>query len=212
MEPIKLLIVDDQQMVREGFQMLLESVPQVAVVALAADGLEALSLVRAQLPDVVLMDVRMPRLNGVETLRILRQEFPQLKVLMLTTFDDEEYIYAALKLGAGGYLLKDTPLTELVSAIQTVYRGHTQLGPTIADKVLAGLPVRTHEPGAESTLTPRELEVLKLIAQGASNKEIGQQLYITEGTVKTHVTNILNRLNLRDRTQAALYARERNLV
>ncbi len=214
MPPIRVLIVDDQQMVREGFQMLLEAVPEILVVGLAEHGRQALELIRQDPPEVVLLDVRMPQMNGVETVRLIRQEFPLVKVLMLTTFDDEEYILAALKHGANGYLLKDTPLAELILAIQTIYKGHTQLGPTIANKVMAGLHPKTPVTPSEEfdKLTPREREVLLLIAQGASNKEIGQRLYITEGTVKTHVTNILNRLNLRDRTQAAIYARDQNLL
>jgi DNA-binding NarL/FixJ family response regulator len=162
------------------------------------------------------MDIRMPDLDGVSATRAICRANGRIRVLVLTTFDDEEYIHEALKAGATGYLLKDTPSEELTLAIKTVAKGHAQLGPGIAERVfpqLSSPPSRAQgTPGAFCDLTPREREVLCLLARGCSNREISEALYISEGTVKNHVTNILTRLNLRDRTQAALFAKERGLA
>ncbi len=238
--PIRVLVVDDQTLLRQGFQRLLElEGTGVAVVGAAADGLEALEqierLVRAgQPPEVVLMDVRMPRLDGVQTTARIRERWPAVRVLMLTTFDDEEYVVAGLRAGARGYLLKDASADELIAAIRAVRRGESPLQPSVAAKLvarlarspdppdpadLAGAGHAPHSalakaspvlPGEE--LTEREREILRHIAQGASNREIGEALFITEGTVKNHVSNILSKLALRDRTQAALWAREHGLA
>lgn len=206
---IKVLLVDDQYLIRQGLRALLELEPDLEIVGEAENGKEAIDLIAQLHPDVVLMDMRMPVMDGVGAQREIQQRFSNTKTLVLTTFDDTEYVAAALQYGAMGYLLKDTPSEELAVAIRAVYRGYTHLGPGIAQKLFA-FPTNvepTPPPPALEQLTPREKEVLRLIANGASNREIAKQLYISEGTVKNHVTNILNRLNLRDRTQAALFAK-----
>lgn len=210
---IRVLLVDDQSLIRQGLRALLELDAQLQVVGEAENGQTAIQVVKTLYatslqPDVILMDIRMPIMDGVAATRQICQEFPQIKVLVLTTFDDDEYVTAAMNNGAMGYLLKDTPSEELAIAIRAVDKGYTQLGPGIVKKLLHKFPPATIQslPPILLELTPREMEVLKLIATGASNKEIAQKLFISEGTVKNHVTNILNRLNLRDRTQAAIFA------
>ncbi len=210
---IRVLLVDDQSLIRQGLRALLELDAQLQVVGEAENGQTAIQVVKTLYatslqPDVILMDIRMPIMDGVAATREICQEFPQIKVLVLTTFDDDEYVTAAMNNGAMGYLLKDTPSEELAIAIRAVDKGYTQLGPGIVKKLLHKFPPATKQslPPILQELTPREMEVLKLIATGASNREIAQKLFISEGTVKNHVTNILNRLNLRDRTQAAIFA------
>lgn len=208
---IRILLVDDQHLIRQGLKALLELEPDLEVVGEGENGQMAIALVASLQPDVVLMDIRMPLMDGVAATRAINQQFPGTKVLVLTTFDDDQYVAEALRCGAMGYLLKDTPSEELAVAIRSVYRGYTQLGPGLVEKIMAQLPM-TAAPNSASPppswdeLTPREQEVLRLIAKGASNREIAKSLYISEGTVKNHVTNILNSLNLRDRTQAAIFA------
>ncbi|MEH2027087.1 response regulator transcription factor [Nostoc sp.] len=208
---IKVLLVDDQSLIRQGLRALLELEPDLEIVGEAENGEQAINLVAELQPDVILLDIRMPIMDGVAATREIQKRFAKTKILVLTTFDDDEYVSAALKNGAMGYLLKDTPSEELAVAIRAVHKGYTQLGPGIVKKLLTQFshvasiqspPV----PSSLTELTPREKEVLQLIATGASNREIAQELYISEGTVKNHVTNILNRLNLRDRTQAAIWA------
>ncbi|MBE9006403.1 response regulator transcription factor [Fortiea sp. LEGE XX443] len=208
---IKVLLVDDQNLIRQGLKALLELESDLEIVGEAENGEVAVELVAKLQPDVVLMDMRMPIMDGVAATREIHQRFSDTKILVLTTFDNDEYVTAALQNGAMGYLLKDTPSEELAVAIRAVHKGYTQLGPGIVKKLLNQFPngVQTQSqpvPPSLTELTPREKEVLKLIATGASNREIAQELYISEGTVKNHVTNILNRLNLRDRTQAAIIA------
>lgn len=206
---IRVLVVDDQSLIRQGLKALLELDPEITVVGEAENGQIALQLAQALHPDAILMDIRMPLMDGVAATRAILQELPQIKVLILTTFDDDEYVQAAINHGAMGYLLKDTPSEELAVAIHAVHKGYTQLGPGIVKKLLAKSPLPPAKPAPPPVLqelTPRELEILHLIATGANNREIAQQLFISEGTVKNHVTNILNRLNLRDRTQAAIFA------
>ncbi|WGV26239.1 response regulator [Halotia branconii] len=208
---IKVLLVDDQSLIRQGLKALLELETDLEIVGEAENGKTAIQLVAELQPDVVLLDIRMPIMDGVAATREIQQQFAGVKVLILTTFDDDEYVTAALKNGAMGYLLKDTPSEELAFAIRAVDKGYTQLGPGIVKKLLTQFPNMTPTqlppvPPNLTELTPREKEVLRLIATGANNREIAQQLYISEGTVKNHVTNILNRLNLRDRTQAAIIA------
>lgn len=208
---IRVLLVDDQSLIRQGLRALLELNADLEVVGEAENGQTAINLVKQLQPDVILMDIRMPIMDGVAATKEICQEFPQIKVLVLTTFDDDEYVNAAMNNGAMGYLLKDTPSEELAIAIRAVDKGYTQLGPGIVKKLLHKFPpTASIEPPTQpiglQELTPREMEVLKLIAIGASNREIAQKLFISEGTVKNHVTNILNRLNLRDRTQAAIFA------
>jgi DNA-binding NarL/FixJ family response regulator len=212
--PIRILLVDDQTIVRQGLQSLLESKPDLKVVADAENGQQALNLLESlqetpQKPDVVLLDVRMPIMDGVAATRQICQRFPGTHVLILTTFDDDEYVTQAMRFGAKGYLLKDTPSENLAIAIRAVYQGYTHLGPGLFEKTFSTsstnqLSVEIPPPLAE--LSPRELDVLRLIASGANNREIAEQLYISEKTVKNHVTSILSRLGLRDRTQAALLA------
>ena len=206
---IKVLLVDDQNLIRQGLKALLELEADLEIVGEAENGENAINLIALFSPDVVLMDIRMPIMDGVAATREIKKRFPNVKVLVLTTFDNDEYVTAALQNGAMGYLLKDTPSEELAVAIRAVYKGYTQLGPGIVKKLLTQFPAATASqlpPPSLAELTPREKDVLQLIATGASNREISQQLYISEGTVKNHVTNILNRLNLRDRTQAAIFA------
>ena len=205
---IKILIVDDGHLIRQGLKALLELEPDLQIVGEAQNGQIALARVKELQPDVVLMDIRMPIMDGVTATKEICQQFPHVNILVLTTFDDDTYVAAAIRFGAKGYLLKDTPSEEIAAAIRAVNLGYTHLAPGMIAKVIANRidrPEISLPPLAE--LTPRELEVLKLIAVGANNREIAQQLYISEGTVKNHVTNILNRLNLRDRTQAAILAR-----
>jgi DNA-binding NarL/FixJ family response regulator len=206
---IKILLVDDQSLIRQGLKALLELEPDLTVIGEAENGQVAIDAVRTLQPQVVLMDIRMPVMDGVTaTLEICRQ-FPQVSVLVLTTFDDDTYVARAIEYGAKGYILKDTPSEEIAAAIRAVDRGYTHLAPGMMAKAISGRVEHRFEvilPKEIAELTPRELEVLKLIATGANNREIAQQLYISEGTVKNHVTNLLNRLNLRDRTQAAILA------
>jgi DNA-binding NarL/FixJ family response regulator len=207
---IRLLLVDDQSLIRRGLKALLKLDEALLVVGEAENGQEAIVQVEALQPDVVLMDVRMPIMDGVAATKEICQRFPQIKVLVLTTFDDEEYVTQALRSGASGYLLKDTPFEELTQAIRFVQKGYTQIGPGLGSKAIGfseanTSPAAPTPPAIWHELTPREQEILRLIARGASNREIAQSLYISEKTVKNHVTSILSRLNLRDRTQAAIF-------
>jgi DNA-binding NarL/FixJ family response regulator len=204
---IRVFLVDDQDMIRSGLKTLLELEADLHIVGDAANGQIAVQQVEALQPDVVLMDIRMPVMDGVAATRMIMQQFPQMKILMLTTFDEGEYISEALRQGAIGYLLKDTPSEELANSIRAAFKGYAQLSPGILQKVVAQpSPSAPELPPGFTELTPREREVLKWIAHGANNREIAQTLYISEGTVKNHVTNLLGRLNLRDRTQAAIFA------
>jgi DNA-binding NarL/FixJ family response regulator len=205
---IRLLLVDDQGLIRRGLKALLKTDPDLEVVGEAEHAQAALTLVETLQPDVVIMDIRMPVMDGVQGTREICQRFPQTKILILTTFDDQDYVAQALQAGASGYLLKDTPFEELTQAIRFVQRGYTQLGPGLAHKVLTQpLPsTRLELPEAWHSLTPREQEIIQLIAQGASNREIAEALFVAEKTVKNRITNILSRLNLRDRTQLAIVA------
>jgi DNA-binding NarL/FixJ family response regulator len=223
---VRVLLVDDQTLLRQGFQRLLElSDNRVSVVGAASDGVEALALIERlerenRLPQVVLMDIRMPRMNGVQATAQIRARWPLVRVLMLTTFDNDEYVFDGLRAGASGYMLKDVSAEELVAAIHAASRGESPLQPSIAAKLVARLRAESSEVTKTgmtqdvemAELTEREREILRYLARGSSNREIGEALYITEGTVKNHVSNILNKLALRDRTQAALWAREHSLV
>ena len=215
---IRILLVDDQALVRAGFRMILDAEPQMEVVGEAADGHEAIDQVRALSPDVVLMDIRMPELDGLEaTRRILDRNENAPKILMLTTFDLDEYVYEALRAGASGFLLKDTPPEQLVSAIEVIAQGDALLSPTITRRVISefvkgtGPKPRAQFPRLDD-LTAREREVLLLIARGLSNAEIAKTLFVSETTVKTHVARILMKLNLRDRVQAVVLAYESGTV
>jgi DNA-binding NarL/FixJ family response regulator len=216
-DKIRLLIVDDQSLFREGLSTLLSVWEDIEVVGEAGNGREAIAQAVAHRPDVVLMDLRMPVLDGVAATRQLQQDCPSARVIVLTTFDDDEHIFEGLRAGAVGYLLKDVASEKLVEAIRATYNGESFLQPSVAAKVIAQLmrgtgPGTATQPPLEEPLSERELEILSLICTGASNKEIAAKLFITEGTVKNHVTNILGKLGVRDRTQAVVKARELRLV
>lgn len=206
---IRLLLVDDQQLVCQGLKAMLGLEPDLSVVGIAENGEVALAQVASLQPDVVLMDVRMPVMDGRTATRLICEQFPQVKVLVLSTFDDDRYIADSMHAGASGYLLKDMPSEELAQAIRLVHRGYTQMGPGLMEKLVAKLPADSAEPPQRSiaiALTPREEEVLRLLGIGATNREIAERLFISEGTVKTHVNHLLNRLTLRNRSQLAIYA------
>ncbi len=209
---IRVLLVDDQSLVREGLKSLLEAQSDLDIIAEAENGQVALEVIARETPDVVLMDVRMPVMDGVAATQAIAQQHPEVKVLILTTFDDEAFVGDAVRAGAQGYLLKDTPSAELAEAIRMIHKGYTQLGPGILEKAMKAKPV-SDEPdsvdvSAFDELTPREQEVLQLIAAGKSNREIASELYIAERTVKNHVNSILRTLNVRDRTQAAILVKQ----
>jgi len=218
MTTIRVLLVDDQALFREGLETLLSVHKDIRVVGQACNGQEAVKVAAKVQPDVVLMDVRMPVLDGVRATSLLKKSQPQCRVIVLTTFDDDEYIFDALRTGAVGYLLKDVASIQLVEAIRAAARGESILEPSVAAKVIAEFTrVSSMVPSAQmeqlvEPLSERELEILALIVRGASNKEIASQLYIAEGTVKNHITNIFGKLGVRDRTQAALKARELGLM
>jgi DNA-binding NarL/FixJ family response regulator len=211
---IRVLLVDDQTLVRTGFQLILESEPDITVVAQAADGQQAVDAVRAHGPDLVLMDIQMPILDGLEaTRRILDQPYPKTRVLMLTTFEHDDYIFQALRVGASGFLLKTAPAEELITAVRVVAQGEALLSPSVTRRVIAEFAAHhPNSPPGLKTLTARELEVLKLVARGLSNAEIATQLVVSETTVKTHVGRVLMKLRLRDRVQAVVLAYEHGLI
>jgi len=212
---VRVLVVDDQRLVREGIASLLDIQPGIDVIGTAADGRQAVERTLALTPDVVLMDVRMPEMDGVDAVAVLKKRAPGCRVVMLTTFDDEEYVVQALRAGAAGYLLKDLPAAELAEAVRLAHAGVTQLDDAAARHVAAALtPRSTGALPRQSTdaLTDRETDVLRLIAAGATNREIAARLFLSEGTVKNHISRILSRLGLRDRTQAALYARDHDVL
>jgi DNA-binding NarL/FixJ family response regulator len=200
-------VVDDQQIVREGFAALLDTQVDIEVVGTAADGAEALRVCAAQAPDVVLMDVRMPVMDGIEATRRL-----DAKVLVLTTFDLDEYVYDALAAGAAGFLLKDTPAERLFDAVRVIAAGDALLAPSITRRLIGEFARQRPKPASLEALTPRETEVLRLIAEGLSNAEIAERLVVSDETVKTHVSRVLFKLGLRDRTQAVITAYESGLV
>ena len=217
MKAIKILLVDDQPLFREGLRTLLSVQSDFEIVGEAGNGEEALSLARKLLPSVVLMDLQMPVLDGVAATRRLHQDLPDCRVIVLTTFDDDEMVFDGLRAGAIGYLLKDAPSEKLGEAIRSAARGESFLQPSVAAKVVAEFARLTNKPAMNSRalvepLSDRELEILSLIADGASNREIAGTLFLAEGTVKNHVTNILGKLGVRDRTQAALKARDTGLI
>jgi DNA-binding NarL/FixJ family response regulator len=209
------LVVDDQALVRAGFRMILEAEPDLEVVGEAADGVEAVAAVQRHRPDVVLMDVRMPNLDGIAATRQILAGDTATKVLMLTTFDLDEYVYEALRAGASGFLLKDVPPERLVEGIRAVASGETLLAPSVTRRLIEAFvgrqPARALPRGIEE-LTAREREVLELMARGLSNAEIAETLVVSETTVKTHVARVLGKLELRDRVQAVVFAYECGLV
>jgi DNA-binding NarL/FixJ family response regulator len=205
---INLILVDDQDLIRRGLSALLSTDPELVVVGEAGNGREAVALVSTLTPHVVLMDVRMPIMDGVASTRVICQQFPDTKVLMLTTFDDQTYVAQALQAGASGYLLKDTPFDELTQAIHLIHKGYTHIGPGLTTQVLAQPTAVALPENAETwvLLSDREKDIIRLIARGCNNREIAQSLNIAEKTVKNYITNILSQLNLRDRTQLAIAA------
>lgn len=215
-EPIRVVLVDDQELVRAGFKMVLDAQPDIEVAGEAGDGVQALDLLRGTRADVVLMDVRMPRMDGIEaTRRIVAQSGP--KVVILTTFDLDEYAFAAIKAGAGGFMLKDAGPAQLIEAIKAVHSGDAVVAPSTTKRLLDRFAVHLPDAaqkagGALETLTEREGEVLRLVARGMSNAEIAGRLYVSEATVKTHMGRILMKLGLRDRVQAVVFAYETGLV
>lgn len=229
-ESIRVMIVDDQRLLREGFRKLIELEPDLEVVGMAGDGEEALATVERlqaeqMAPAVVLMDVRMPRLDGIAATRAFKERWPEIRIVILTTFDDRELIQAGLQAGALGYVLKDITAEQLATTIRVVAQGQILLHPDVASKVIASFSATSAESvvaaptapaptgtGDGTQLTEREREILALLARGASNREISETLYIAGGTVKNHLSNILGKLGVRDRTQAALKARELGLL
>ena len=217
---IRVLLVDDQALFCEGLRTLLDLHPDIEVVGEANNGQEAIACVARAAPDVVLMDMQMPVLDGVAATRDIRANHPNTQVIVLTTFDDDEYVFEGLRAGAVGYLLKDIASDRLAEAIRSAARGESFLQPSVAAKVVAEFTRLADAPHVRERanqtlaepLSDRELEILRLVATGASNKEIAALLFIAEGTVKNHVTNILGKLGMRDRTQAALKAKELGLV
>ena len=210
---IRVLVADDQSMVRAGFRMLLGGEEDIEVVAEASNGLEAVSKAARFEPTLILMDIRMPELDGLEATRRILASDPDARVLILTTFDLDEYIYEALSAGASGFVLKDEPPERLIAAIRTVAAGDALLSPTVTKRVIGEFArfTRPEPPDGFDELTPRERDILRLVADGLSNAEIGQELYISETTVKTHVTHILQKLDLRDRVQAVVLAHQSRL-
>ena len=210
---IRVLVADDQSMVRAGFRMLLGGEEDIEVVAEASNGLEAVSKAARFEPTLILMDIRMPELDGLEATRRILASDPEARVLILTTFDLDEYIYEALSAGASGFVLKDEPPERLIAAIRTVAAGDALLSPAVTKRVIGEFArfTRPEPPDGFDELTPRERDILRLVADGLSNAEIGQELYISETTVKTHVTHILQKLDLRDRVQAVVLAHQSRL-
>jgi NarL family two-component system response regulator LiaR len=211
-ETIKVFIADDHSIIRKGVAAMLEIIPDIEVIGEAGNGREAVEKVEELRPDVVLMDLVMPELDGIEAIKQITQHQPGVRILVLTTFAGEDKIFPAIKAGALGYHLKDSGAGELVEAIRQVYRGESSLHPTIARKVLQELARPVEEPPTVDPLTQREVEVLRLVAQGLENDDIADRLVISEATVRTHVSNIMGKLHLASRTQAALYALREGLA
>jgi DNA-binding NarL/FixJ family response regulator len=210
---MRIIICDDQAIVRDGLEMLLKLEPDIEVVGIAEDGAAAVEMVAQKNPDLVLMDLKMPIMNGVEATCQIRAKYPEVKVLVLTTYDDDEWVFDAIQAGASGYLLKDTPRDEVVKAIRGTVAGKTYVDPSVAGKVLHQASSHQIQPATliTSKLTDREIDVLRLIAKGLSNADISDQLFLSEGTVRNHVSAILAKLGVSDRTQAAVIAIQHGL-
>ena len=212
---IRVVIADDQELVRTGFRVIVDAEPDMEVVAEAGDGHETIEAVKRHRPDVVLMDIRMPNLDGIEATRRIAGGPRAPRILILTTFDLDEYVYETLRAGASGFLLKDAGATELLNGVRVVAAGEALLAPSITRRLIedfARTPQATAHPAALASLTPRELEVLRLIARGLSNADIAEQLIVGSATVKTHVARIFSKLDLHDRAQAVVLAYESGLV
>lgn len=210
---IKVLIADDQKLIRESLRVVLDSMDNITVTDVAADGQEVIQCVRKNMPDVILMDIRMPKMDGVQCTEILKEHYPEIKIIILTTFDDDEFVYSALKYGASGYLLKGVSMKELAAAIATVHGGKAMINPDIATKVVrlfsqiakTDFTIRVPTQGVDS-LTKTEYKIIEQVACGSANKEIADTLNLSEGTVRNYLSTILNKLELRDRTQLAIWA------
>ena len=214
---IKILLADDQDILTEGLKLILGAEEDIEIVGIANNGKKTYDLCRLRKPDVVLMDIQMPEVNGVEATAMIKKDFPQIKIIVLTTFNDEKYIYDALKNGASGYLLKDTSPTEILRAVRTVYNGGALIQSEVAVKVidqfsrLAKETADKHIDPRAKLLTDRETEICRLIAEGKNNQEIGEELFLSTGTVKNHISRVLIKLDLRDRTQLAVFTIKNDL-
>jgi NarL family two-component system response regulator LiaR len=211
-DPIRVLVVDDHAIVREGLRWLMSTEPGIELVGEAADGQEALEKARALCPDVILMDLVMPRMDGIVAISRIKETLPEVRVLVLTSFAEDEQVFPAIKAGALGYLLKDTSPQALLRAIRDIHAGTPTMHPLVARKLIQELQRPSDLPPTREPLTEREMEVLRLVARGLSNEEIAERLYIGERTARTHVSNILSKLHLANRTQAALYALREGLA
>ncbi len=210
---MKILLCDDQAVIRDGLELLLNLEKDFQVIGAAQDGAEAVELAAKKQPDLILMDLKMPIMNGIEATREIRAKFPNIKILILTTYDDDEWVFDAIRAGASGYLLKDTPRQKIVEAIRGTMDGKAFVDPAIAGKLLNQVASKQTQPASILTdkLTERELDVLRLIAKGINNSEIAAQLHLSEGTVRNHVSAILEKLGVSDRTQAAVIAIQHGL-
>ena len=211
-QPIRILITDDHAIVREGLRALIGGKPDMELAGEAADGEEAIHKARSLRPDVILMDLVMPRKNCIEAIEEIKRENPDARILVLTSFAEDDQVLSAIKAGALGYLLKDSSPQELIEAIRCVYRGESSLHPAVARKLILGFGHQQNAKPDVNTITEREMEVLKLVARGLSNQAVAEHLHIGEGTVRFHVSNILSKLQLENRTQAVLYALREGLV
>jgi len=210
---IKVLIADDQELIRQSLQIVLNTKEDIEVVGVASDGQEVIQAIRKELPDVILMDIRMPKMDGVQCTKIIKGNYPNVKIIILTTFDDDEFVYNALKFGASGYLLKGVSMDELVNAIRTVHSGRAMINPDIATKVVKLFSQMAQsdfsiviDEAKEKELTKTEWKIIEQVERGASNKEAAEVLNLSEGTVRNYLSTILNKLELRDRTQLAIWA------
>lgn len=216
MEEIKVLIADDEKLIREGLKIILNANSDISVVGTSENGQEAIEFCKKEQVDVILMDIRMPVCDGVRATKIIKGQFPDIRILILTTFKDDEYIFDAMKFGANGYILKDTSYDVIIDAIKSVYKGNVVVNPEVASLMVSGI-AKNPENDLESIkdkhkLTDRQIEIIICIGSGLSNKEIAEKQYVTEGTVKNHITEILSKLEMRDRTQIAIFALKNNLV
>lgn len=211
---IRIIVVDDQEIVCQGLTTILNNDPLIQVVATANDGLEAIRLVEELLPDLVLMDLKMPELNGIQATQRIRQRFPQVRVLVLTTYDDDEWLFDAIRSGASGYLLKDTPSVDLIKAIKGTVSGDTYIDPAVAGKVLTNISSlkSINQKQSSIQLSDRETEILQLLARGLSNADIARELFLSEGTVRNYTSTIFSKLGVNDRTQAVITAFKHGLV
>lgn len=211
---IRVLICDDQRIVCDGLQTILDADPEIKVIGVAYDGAEALELVSQVQPDVVLMDLKMPVMDGIQATRKIHQQYPQIKVLVLTTYSADEWVFDAIRGGAAGYLLKGTPKEQVIAAVKGTAAGDTHIDPAVGGKLFAHVTQSTGQPATSiaDTLTNRELDVLRLLARGLTNADIAQQLFLSEGTVRNYVSSVLAKLDVPDRTQAAILALRHGLV